>query len=1196
MSNWRKHPASVFILSFVIYSCLAQLGALLFLRSGILGPFWALAGFGLAIYLILGRYALVGIFLASLGSHLLHAITGFEVYSSHLLTDSAILSLGTVLQLIVSGALIRRFCSLPLQLTSLTAVCRFLLLSGPVGCLFGSSVEVAWAVLSQDLTLLEAFSLNFTGWLGNSLGVMYFTPIFLLLIQNDVFDTISDRWKVLIPALVLFVLVRTAFMISTTQFKNEKQNEFNDNTSGFLKELALTENVANELLRAIAGLYRSTESTLPADFRTFMNDVQPKHIFWRSINWAPYIPYRNLNPFLRLAKEQVHPLYQIKKLTDTGGNAVAAPRQEYYLPILNVYPLEENRAALGLDLSTHPVVASTVEQAIASGTAMATPPFALLQESGNDTGVSVYYPVYRQNHSFPKGEGKPTDLMGIANIAFEFEFDKLLQFIHDKTNGKDYGFRLDLDGTQIQLGGSSNAAYRSDALFVRSVETQFFGQKYQVFFSSSAEFDQPFLSAFGWAVYILIFVSGLIGIISLLVVTGLNQQLKQQVEILETNDYLLQEAQKRAHLGSWEWRETPPSLSSSEEMYRIWRVDPESGLDHEIWWSRLHPDDKDRVCATFSKARSGGNLAPFEFRIIVPDGTVKTVLCEGVVITSADGHAVRAHGSVADVTERKAYEAELISAREEAEAANAAKTTFLAMITHEIRTPVSALIGMLDLTFKTQLSQQQNKYLKSARQSAELLSHVVNDVLDYTKMEAAELRLESIPFNLYSVVDEVANTLAFDAQKKQLELIFEIDPQLQAHLIGDPMRLTQVLVNLVDNAIKFTSSGEITLSVKSLHSSGGQMSLRFAVRDTGIGIEPATQALLFEPFTQADISTSRRFGGTGLGLMISTRLVAMMGGDITVESEPGVGSTFAFIVPFSYANAPGATSLRLSPELAGKRILVLDDNRAALASLAAMLEQLGFDTTLTSSGGEAVTALNTGQQNGSAFDLALIDWSAYELDGNRSFDWICREIGENIPAIIAMTSTGDEQGLNEDSLNPVISASISKPIVLPSLLRAISVAMGVGEPADNAEAATAPPAVTSGQDLKGLRVLLVEDDEFNQAVANELLSIAGMLVLNADNGREALEILETTPVDCVLTDIQMPEIGGYELSTRIRSQSRFKGLPIIGMTAGSATSGREQGLAAGMNDLVIKPFVFRKLLAMIAGLTGRTYIDDKAKK
>ena len=1194
MSNWRKHPASVFILSFVIYSCLAQLGALLFLRSGILGPFWALAGFGLAIYLILGRYALVGIFLASLGSHLLLAISGFEAYSSNLLTGSAILSLGTVLQLIVSGALIRRFCELPLQLTSLVAVCRFLLLSGPLGCLFGSSVEVAWAVVSQDLTLLEAVSLNFTGWLGNSLGVMYFTPISLLLIPNDVFDTISDRWKVLIPALVLFVLVRTAFMISTTQFNNERQNEFNDNTSAFLEELALTENVANELLHAIAGLYRSTESTTPANFRTFMNDVQPEHIFWRSINWAPYVPYRNLNQFLRLAKNQVHPLYQIKKLTGTDGDTVAAPRQEYYLPILNVYPLEENRAALGLDLSTHPVVASTVEQAIASGTAMATPPFALLQASGNDTGVSVYYPVYRQNHSFPKGEGKPTGLMGIANIAFEF--DKLLQFIHAKTNGKDYGFRLILDGTQIQLGGNGKAAYRSDALFLRSVETQFFGRKYQVLFSSSAEFDQLFLSAFGWAVYILIFVSGLIGIISLLAITGLNQQLKQQVETLETNDYLLQEAQKRAHLGSWEWRETPPSLSCSEEMYRIWGVDRESGLDYETWWSRVHPDDKDRVRAIFSKASSGGNLTPFEFRIVAPDGTVKTVLYEGVVITDADGHATRAHGSVADITERKAYEAELISAREEAEAANAAKTTFLAMITHEIRTPVSALIGMLDLTFKTPLSQQQNKYLKSARQSAELLSHVVNEVLDYTRIEAAELKLESIPLDLYAVLDEVANTLALNAQKKQLELIFEIDPQLQAQLIGDPMRLTQVLVNLVDNAIKFTSSGEITLSVKSVHNSGGQMSLRFAVRDTGIGIEPATQALLFEPFTHADISTSRRFGGTGLGLMISTRLVAMMGGDITVESEPGVGSTFAFIVPFSYAKEPSATSLDLSSELTEKRILLLDDNRAALESLAAMLAQLGFDTTLTSSGGEAATTLNTGQQNNNAFDLVLIDWSARELDGERSVDWVSRKVGENMPAIIAMTSAGDEEGLSGDSPNPAVRGSLNKPIVLPSLLRAISVALAVDEPANSAEAVTAPPAATSDQDLKGLRVLLVEDDEFNQAVATELLGIAGLLVLNANNGREALEILETTPVDCVLTDIQMPEIGGYELSTRIRSQARFKDLPIIGMTAGSATSGREQGLAAGMNDLVIKPFVFRKLLAMIAGLTGRTYTDDKARK
>ena len=1186
MSHWRTHPASIVALSFVVYSCLAQLGALLFIRSGVLGPVWALAGFGLGIYLILGRYSLVGIFLGSLLSHLLLALGGFELLTSSLAADSTIISLGLVLQLIVSRELIHRFCTPPVQLTSVVVICRFLFLAGPAGCLIGSLIDAAWFFLTQDQSLSQAVTRWFSTWIGNSLGVMYFTPISLLLIKNNVFDSVPDRWKVLIPAIVLFVLVRTAFTISTAQFKNEKQTEFNNNTSAFLAELALTENISSELLHAISGLYRSTTSTLPVDFRTFLDDVQPRDIFWRSINWAPYIPYRNLNHFLKLAKEQVHPLYKIKTLNEDDGDAVAAPRQDYYLPILNVYPMEENRAALGLDLSSHPTVASTVEQAIASGEAMATPPFTLIQASGNNTGVSVYYPVYRQNHSFPKGEGKPSDLMGIANIAFEV--DKLVQFIHSKTNGEQYGFRLVFDGQEMKRKNSEGSEYRSDALFVRTVEAQFFGRKFQVFFSSSEKFDQFSLSRFGWAVYILIFVSGLIGIVFLLVITSLNQQLKRQVETLETSDHLLQEAQKRAHMGSFEWHASPRSFSCSEELYRIWEADPQSAIDRKTWWSRIHPDDLDRVSAAFTRALSGESLAPMEFRILVPSGAEKTVHFEAVLITGTNGQLIRTHGSIADITERKAYEEELISARVAAESANEAKSTFLAMISHEIRTPVNAILGMLDLTFKTELSSQQQKYLKSGQQSAELLSRIINDILDYSKIEAAELILESIPFNLYTVMDEVSNTLALKADMKQLELIFEIDPQLPTNLIGDPTRLTQVLVNLGDNAIKFTRSGEITLSVISLRSSAGQVSLQFTVRDTGIGIDPAKHASLFQPFTQADSSISRRFGGTGLGLVISNRLVAMMGSDITVDSELNAGSRFQFLVSFSYATGPGASSFTLSPKLVGKRILLVDDNRAALESLAATLDLLGFDTVLGGSGRDAAKALNTALQNEQNFDLALIDWSAREPDGSRAVEWLIGEFHERTPAIIPMVGAADSEDPLESSARFQIRDVLHKPLMLPSLLRAICGALDMAELANDAAFTTALPPPPSGQGLEGLRILLVEDDAINQAVAVELLSLAGMLVINADNGLEALEILETTHIDCGLMDIQRPGMDGFEISQRIRKQDRFKHMPIIGMTAGTSMGGRERALAVGMNDLIIKPFVFRKLLASIAEFTGRS--------
>ncbi|MBF0549700.1 MAG: response regulator [Deltaproteobacteria bacterium] len=525
---------------------------------------------------------------------------------------------------------------------------------------------------------------------------------------------------------------------------------------------------------------------------------------------------------------------------------------------------------------------------------------------------------------------------------------------------------------------------------------------------------------------------------------------------------------------------------------------------------------------------------------------------------------------------RKAWEA--------AESANLSKSEFLANMSHEIRTPMNAIIGMTELTIQTGLTPKQQEQLDVVASSARSLLGLINDILDFSKIELGKLDMDATDFHLYHVLESVTDMFADIAARKKIELIVEIDKDVPDDLIGDPLRLRQILVNLTSNAVKFTHAGDILVRVACLESAPDLVRLEFSVRDSGIGIKPDSFEKLFAAFTQADGSITRKYGGTGLGLSISKRLVELMGGRIWAESEPGRGSTFQFTANFGRTgeDSPGAPAL--PAEILGLDILFIDDNPTMQSVMENMLESFGLKAEMASSGEEGVAKLKDRMAHGKPFGVVLVDLVMPGLDGVATIEKIRESQSMEQLPIIMVTAFGREDAKKRAEAGGV-SAFLKKPIKKYVLLDTIMEVLGY--PPDERACLTRMGTNTSSElpDLsvfKGAHILLVEDNFINQRVACEILWKAGINVETADSGRQAVEALGRTAYDAVLMDVQMPEMDGYEATALIRLEPGLSHLPIIAMTAHAMKGDRERCLEAGMNDYITKPIDQKQLFTTLA--------------
>jgi signal transduction histidine kinase/CheY-like chemotaxis protein len=938
-----------------------------------------------------------------------------------------------------------------------------------------------------------------------------------------------------------------------------------------------------ELLGFVADFYAASEQIRPEDFATFAEQIRAQP--------------RPLTRFQRLTR----PLLSRHPDARLIAWVRRAPERGEHLPIDEVSPVGPQRQWLGFDLASRPEFLDAVRRASASGAPAATAPLQRLPGGGRGPAYALLLPAFAAPAAADGGGAREP----VGFVLAVFDVGEMVRRSLPDLNA--VGLDLVLSDPAAPLasrrlypsgGSAAGEALAGRGAGRRSWATRIdvSGRTWSLVARPTAGFAGMLPAWPSWGTL----AAGLLFTLVLAawgdavlrrtsqverLVAARTEELRRQTALLESvldgmgeglavcdtagNFLLFNRAGERiVGVGA-----TPAGMEQWPEAYGTFFPDTVTPIP-----------TGELPLVRAARGEETGDVEMFIRNPRVPQGVY--VSASGRPLRDAGGTLLGGIVLFRDITERKRVETELRLAKEAAEAANREKSDFLARMSHEIRTPMNGVIGMLDLALRTRLSEQQRELLGVARSSADTLLRLLNDILDFSRIEAERLELESLPFGLREMVGDVMKSLASLGHEKGLELAHYVQPDLPDIWLGDSGRLSQVLVNLVGNAIKFTTQGEVVVRVerKTPDGDGERSLLHFTVADTGIGIPSDKLRSIFAAFSQVDTSTTRRFGGTGLGLAISSRLVELMGGRIWVESEVGRGSTFHFTVRLApYEEAAPLPRPRL-PDIEGLSALVVDDNAVNRRILSELLASWGLKPAMAENGAQALAELRRAAESGEPHPLVLLDHMMPDMDGITVAERI-RRAPELAGAIILMLSSADFRVSAERCKELGIALCLTKPIKESELLEAILQAFGPGGPRARAAAPPAPLKRTA----RPLRVLVAEDNPVNQRVAQAVLEQRGHIPVLAANGREAVAALEREAFDIVLMDIQMPEMDGFQATAEIRAREEATGthIPILAMTAHALQGDRERCLAAGMDGYIAKPIRTDELIELVESSTPR---------
>ncbi|GAB4372117.1 MAG: hypothetical protein Kow00128_20610 [Deltaproteobacteria bacterium] len=1200
--------------------------------SPLLDPFpshipsvWPVAGVALAGLLWVGAWAWPGVFL---GAFLAVAGTPFAGsanagFAGTLLPASGIAA-GATLQALLGAFLIRRFVGSPPPLDRVQDLFRAMALGGPVGCLVGAIAGVVSLGLAGAAPSGQTLTTAWGWWLGDTLGVLVVYPAAAAWAFETNGERMRTRLAVLLPLAAAVSITALLFFQVRAGEQRRARLTFERQADHLVQSLRATLHAYLDDLSAIEGLFLASRQVDREEFSAFVRGMLLRHPGIQALEWIPRVPGDRRDRYRNRAREEGLPDFRISERGPDGRLVPAAPRGEYF-PIYYLEPYGGNEAALGFDLASDPVRREALERARDTGAPVASARIPLVQEAGRQNGVLLFFPLYDggvtpdtvpsrrtrlrgfvlgviQVGDMVNGALSGADIRGIRYLLLDYSAPSGERLLHsgDPGRGRPAGTAPDMSREEPPHG-----------LFSQTL-VEFAGRRWVMQFLPADERAEELAPREARRVLTggLLF-SCLLGTF-LLAMAG-RSALVERVVRERTAD--LSEANRELARGMEERRRIHEALQESEGRHRAivdTAVDGIVTIDEEGIVRSFNPA-AERIFGYEAAEVIGRNVRMLQpepyrsrhdeyLRNYLRTGEKKIIgIGQEVTGLRRDGTSFPLDlavsevivgrrrlftGIIRDITDRKRVETELRAAKEEAESASRAKTEFLASMSHEIRTPMNAILGMAELLHETPLSPEQREHVRILRSAGENLLALINDILDISKLEAGHLELERIGFDLREVLEKTCEILALRAHHKGLELACRLTEDAPVRLVGDPLRLRQVLVNLIGNAIKFTDRGEVVVEVRSAGPAGPEepVELLFSVSDTGIGIPADKREVIFEQFTQVDASTTRQYGGTGLGLNISQRIVNAMGGTIRVESEPGRGSTFSFAVRFHRQTEPPEPARPAPVSLRGRSALVVDDNATNRLVLREMLSAWEVAVTEAESAVEALAAMRRAGEEGAPVDLVLLDCRMPGMDGFELAERIRSESGYRGPTMMMLTSD-NRAGDIARARALGIAGYMVKPIKRDELKRAIEASLAVAEaPAAPEEEEAGPSVPAHGAPL---RILLVDDSEDNRLLVSAFLRKTPHTLDLAENGEIAVEKFRAGRYDLVLMDMQMPVKDGYTATREIRQWERETGVaptPIIALTAYALTGDARKSLDAGCTDHLTKPIRKETLLAALAAV------------